>query len=81
MKTIINMNEYVYVKLTDFGKSIIAKEDNDIETNTHTKPNIRKQNELGTRFQLYELFSSFGKYMYNGSASVPFENNVIIFDK
>ena len=81
MKTIINMNEYVYVKLTDFGKSIIEKEDTDIETKAHIKPEIRKQTELGRQFQLYELFSLFGKYMYNGSASVPFENNVIIFDK
>ena len=43
--------------------------------------NIAAGNGDAASSLIQTLFSFFGKYMYNGSTSVPFENNEIIFDK
>lgn len=71
-----NLNEYVYVALTEAGKKYLAlhyaefKES--FERLNHTPPTDRSE------FQLWELMQIFGPYMHLGM-QVPFENNEIRF--
>ena len=58
-----NMNRLVTVKLTKKGKEILEYK------------NIRVQGDIYTT-QLWELFSVFGAYLYNG-CEIPFQKNEI----
>lgn len=62
----MNLNEKVEVKLTEYGKEILVKE------------NCRFEVKDGIHiFQLWELMQIFGKYLYMGNPKVPFEENTL----
>jgi len=79
----MNMNEYVYVQLTEVGLNVL---ESNIPKSlpVDVKEGIRnlwKPNEDGwTKFQLWELFQEFGSSMYNG-APTYFKDNEIRFDE
>lgn len=74
------MNDAVYVKLTEHGMNIVALENKKIQDQTKIQYDLmahRKVNVDGfSEWQLWELMSIFGSYLYNGS-SIPFEQNRI----
>jgi hypothetical protein len=66
-RMVVNLNDDVKVKLTDYGRDLLAK-----------KRLTRQPDEAGyTKFQLWELMNIFGEHLYNG-CSIPFEFNRIL---
>ncbi|MBB3020702.1 hypothetical protein FHR70_003788 [Microvirga lupini] len=63
---LFNLNHEVKVKLTHVGKLILEREYYDIKTSDA---------DGWTKWQLWELMSLFGKYLYNG-CDVPFETTI-----
>lgn len=80
----INLNEYVKVKLTDYGLAVhydswYYKE---IHIRARFPYKLPRVDEQGySKFQLWDLMSIFGSVMYLGNPNVPFEDNEIIYDK
>lgn len=84
--TDFNINEYVYVKLTDYGKTILKekrKRFNEMLTSKGLKPlesNVVEIDDQGySKFQLWELMNTFGNFI-DVHHQLPFETN-IKFDK
>jgi len=80
----INLNEYVKVKLTDYGEQIhygnyIAKGVSFCMKHKYRPPLIDEQGY--SKFQLWDLMNIFGSVMYLGNPNVPFEGNEIVYDK
>lgn len=66
-----NINHYVRVKLTDYGKEILKK--NDLEF-------LHKPDEDGfSKWQLWVLMETFGKYTHLGY-ELPFGANIEILE-
>lgn len=69
-----NINYYMYIKLTDFGKEkIIEKCGHDyfkhcIESN--------KQPDGYYQLQAHTVMNLLGEYLYNGAQQLPFDINV-----
>lgn len=81
-----NINEYVYVKLTDYGKEILKerrKTLNEVLISKGIEPftnDLVKTDKDGyTQFQLWELMSIFGNFI-SVSSKIPFET-IIRFNK
>lgn len=72
----ININSYIWVKLTEEGKKIILMK----EVNNFGKPvPIKRKTKNGyTRFQLWEVMHLFGEELYNGNNKLPIETNIKI---
>lgn len=77
-----NINEYVYVKLTDYGKEILRERRerfNEVLISKGIEPfttDFIKVDEDGfTQFQLWELMNIFGNFM-NVSSKLPFETTI-----
>lgn len=78
-----NINNYVWVKLTELGKEILKKNHDELQTlikqsggkNTFDF-NLPETNENGySKFQLWALMVEFGNHLYLGCIS-PFEPNI-----
>ena len=69
-----NLNYFMYIKLTDFGKEkIIEKHGYEyfrycIESN--------KQSDGYYKLQAHQVMCLLGEYCYNGARQLPFETNV-----
>lgn len=73
-KKTFNINSYMYVKLTDFGKQKIIEKcgygyfEHCIE--------INKQDDGYYKLQAHEVMSLFGEYLFCGTRNLPFDLNV-----
>lgn len=63
-----NINDNVYVRLTARGRSILLE-------NAQPVPASASNADGYTRWQLWDLMQTFGKYLFNGSI-VPFETDI-----
>ena len=69
-----NINEPVWVKLTEEGKTVYNKHYTDLKLNPDDYP--PKTNLAGyTQFQHWELMSIFGSAAYNG-CTMPFDAEI-----
>ena len=75
----INLNEYVKVKLTDYGLKVHRTHYLVKSAPVYRPPRVDEQGY--SKFQLWDLMNIFGSVMYLGNPNVPFENNEIIYDK
>lgn len=79
----INLNEYVQVKLTEYGKRVHFDYWYDKPIHIRSKFPYRQPiiNEQGySKFQLWDLMSIFGPVLHLGNPNVPFEGNEIVYD-
>jgi hypothetical protein len=63
-----NINDYVYVRLTDEGRKILMQQ--------HQHAPVEDPDGY-SRWQLWHLMSVFGQHVYNG-CRVPFETTIKI---
>jgi hypothetical protein len=83
---LINLNDIVRVKLTPYGKEIVAREAEAIQKNfpnTHLEVSdfFPKEDEDGwSEYQLWLLMFRFGKYI-TVLAPTPFEMDIEVTDK
>jgi hypothetical protein len=63
-----NINDYVYVRLTDRGRTILMQQH---------QPAPVEDPDGYSRWQLWHLMSVFGQHVYNGCL-VPFEMTIKI---
>jgi hypothetical protein len=71
--TAININEWVKVKLTDYGWEVLWERGHNIYVKTDA--------EGYSKFQLWDLMNIFGHTLYLGNPKAPFEAGEIIFYK
>jgi hypothetical protein len=78
----INMNDYVKVKLTELGRQELKKQHDEMNERLISRGGmpydtfqIVRDDEGYTMFQLWKLMSHFGHMMYNGS-KMPFEMDI-----
>ena len=77
-----NINDYVYVKLTPYGKEILDKDSEDLarywnKPRDFFKRNIKEDEDGYSKWQLHNLMESFGKHCFNG-CNLPFETTIKI---
>lgn len=79
----ININEWVKVKLTDFGMSILKQRHDELNHSIHEiggkgfgEFDPRLDEEGYRRFQMWSLIETFGPHM-NQTMQSPFEDNII----
>ena len=73
----MNVNEIVWVKLTEHGKSVWKKHWEDLKVPAkHCE--LRLNWDGRARFQMWELMQVFGPAMYCGGPNV-FEDNLLYF--
>ena len=81
MKKAVNLNDYVWVKLTETGERMWAEYWSEIPGCRGVPASVRHTDEHGrTQFQLHELMLIFGRVMFNGTGSFPFEVNAVWFE-
>ena len=84
MDITFNINEEVFVKLTDYGIDEWINHYNRVYPPNHpyllTREKVlEKKLENGYwKFQLWDLMDTFGHLMYIGGIKIPFETNIII---
>ncbi len=73
----INLNDFIKVKLTDYGKEIYYHKDDDFNAYLSKrglelfKPHFPKVDEDGkTKFQLWDFMKIYGNYMGLGKPNV-----------
>lgn len=67
MQTVINLNDWIKVKLTPYGQQIYYAH----FLNFHiTPPRLKIDDEGYTRFQLWSFIEMFGSYIYMGAKNV-----------
>ena len=66
-----NVNNWVKVKLNDYGR-LILREDHCFQT-----VDIKTDSEGYSKFQLWELFNLFGRYINLGQ-NLPFDSEIIL---
>jgi len=75
-----NMNDYVKVKLTNCGVSILMDQHEKLKNIFprlgEFKINLEADGYYKT--QLHDLFNTFGQYIYMGATELPFETNIIL---
>ncbi len=72
--TPFNVNDYVWVKLTERGRTLYRIH----WEQYHCTPVPLETNAEGySRFQLWDLMSIFGQNLYNG-CEMPFETTILI---
>ena len=84
-----NLNSDVFVRLTPEGRHIHKRSHDELNTHIHhVSPKVKtamyerpEEDEDGwSKWQLWELMSSFGEHIYNGCRP-PFELNIRIPEK
>ena len=73
----ININNYVYVKLTDYAIEKIIQ-DYGYEYFKHCVESDKQEDGL-YQLQIHEVMFLLGKYLYNGNR-LSFENNALYFN-
>lgn len=73
----ININNYVYVKLTDYAIEKIIQ-DYGYEYFKHCVESDKQEDGL-YQLQIHEVMFLLGKYLYNGN-KLSFENNALYFN-
>lgn len=71
--TAVNLNDYVHVWLTDFGKKVYTRYYlllSDIKHSDVEIPEIEYDSEGMAVFQLWEFIQIFGEYIYMGAPNV-----------
>jgi hypothetical protein len=69
-----NINENVYVRLTPYGKKVLQE-----RAVFYGYPYIEKQEVDGwSRWQMWDLISTFGECLYLGAAQLPFLTDIRI---
>lgn len=79
-----NVNQYVKVRLTDYGRKI-HKEDHDKLNSLFGDPNweyhkVQEDENGWSKWQLWDLMRAFGKHCYNG-CKPPFDTNIEIVEE
>lgn len=76
----VNLNSDIYVRLTEFGKSVLKEQYNLVFKNypINDKPSFVVDKDGYTRFQIWDFMRTFGEYAYCGMTKMPYEMNVII---
>lgn len=78
---LFNINDYVKVKLTDYGKMLLEKQHFELYESLGVSPipyTPPKKDENGyVKFQLWVLMSNFGSALMM-SGDTPFETEIII---
>jgi len=74
----ININDYVKIKLTSYGETVLKNHMNELNLKI---PKYLKPNKEGyITLQIWEVMSIFGKETYMGNEQT-IEHNEIIFDE
>lgn len=81
-----NINDHVWVKLTDAGIQHWIKENNDVFEPHGMKEYLLTEEKIQNKklengyweFQLHSLMDIFGSLMHVGNPNLPFEANLII---
>lgn len=69
-----NVNNYVWVKLTELGKVLYDAHYMNLGM---TPPELINNEEGYTRFQMWEVMHFFGQHCFNGS-QVPFMTEILL---
>ena len=75
-----NINHYVWVQLTDFGRHVLKQQ---AEEFRRRYPKVTTEFKLPvetaegwSKWQLYNLMNTFGKYLHLGAVHQPFETEI-----
>ena len=76
-----NINNYVKVKLTDKGREIVKKSRVIYRAigGDYSEVEITEDSDGWSKWQMWDLMSTFGSHMYNGCIS-PFETEIDIIE-
>ena len=79
---IINLNDFIKVKLTDFGKEIYYHQHDEVNSfwkKEVIKPSFPKVDENGyTSFQLWYFMNLYGNYIDMGLENVIYPNEILL---
>lgn len=83
MKVIINTNEQLHVRLSEYGQKLYRDAWNaSFERMKGETPDVPVSDNYGFyTFQLWEFMAYFGAAMYNGNPDIVAEQNLIEFRK
>ena len=71
-----NLNDYVFVKLNDYGEKIWEYQNADFLMEA---PKLKLEKDGYLKIQLWELMRIYGKFLHNGSM-LPFERAEMFFE-
>lgn len=76
-RTPFNVNNYVWVRLTDHGRKILREQHEALFERSRNPPewSAPKEQDGWSRWQLWDLMTQLGDYCYNGG-QVPFETTI-----
>ena len=77
----INLNDLVFIQLTDFGRKILKDQHNDFYKSLGLdRPYLEPQedSEGWSKWQLWDIMHRFGNYMSVGFHEVPFKLTIKI---
>lgn len=81
--TRLNLNDLVQVKLSEHGRSIHAKNWQDLRTGHESVirdvPQPEPDADGVSTWHLWELMHVFGPHVFHGS-DIPFDDNMLVFD-
>ena len=69
-----NTNNYVQIRLTDFGRELIKKK---LDEFPHRKPPVEDK-EGWSEWQLHQVMYFFGEHCWAGTVEEPFETTIRI---
>ena len=72
-----NLNDYVYVKLTAFGKKVLSDYCSKAGVAGKEARKLYYMRYNTIKIQLWELMHIFGPTLYNGATEHPFTNGFI----
>ncbi len=75
----LNINSYVWIKLTEEGKKMLALYDEPVTSKGYEEKRPTKNGY--TRFQLNDVMNIFGSVIYCGNNKIPFGTNIKIDEK
>ena len=73
-----NVNYYMYIKLTDFGKQKIIEKCGYDYFNHCIESNLQPDGYY--KLQAHTVMNLLGEYCYNGARGLPFETNIYFTD-
>lgn len=78
---LVNLNDDIKVKLTDFGKEIFYKKLDEFDKRLVSSALLEEDENGWTKFQLWEFMNIYGKYLYNGATKLPIEGTQVFIEK
>lgn len=77
----MNINDFVKVKLTEYGKDILREKHENLRKRLpkmweYSGPIVDEEGY--TKFQMWDLMKTFGPYMQLGNPQIPFETEIKI---